>query len=396
MDSSNFSLTDPPLTESSDEILNYQIFEKLAEGSFGEVYKIKIFKNSSQFNAALKIIRSKSNMGINSYLELYVMKHIHSKFISSALNIAISIYGTINIIQEYAYSDAANLIKTKKYVLDDFNLKKWSWQIICAISHLHSKGILHCDIKARNILCFKSDEHRTKQTMLSNTNIKLTDFGLSVLIFNEIIGTKNYNCSYTVTHRPPEVFENKTFSYSADMWALGCTLYELAYGCLLFPAENTLYHINSFFENKLYEIKYTSSRSQFNELLFLLINPVPELRITIWQIINHPYFDSIRNRDDLPDNLFYPVFRFPLLTDKFNKIISQLNKYTRNIHTINYAIFLFNKSGIISLELALIIAQKILYGIIPDDFPKIDFTMLQHEINLCTSLKYDIYPNFFL
>ena len=120
-------------------------------------------------------------------------------YLSKSINITITDHGYINIIQPIANSDLWNYRQNNN--INNTILKKWFWQIICAVAHLHSNGILHGDIKAKNILLYPYIIKNIKYSY-----IKLTDFGLSVIILNSIIGINNYNY-YTTSHRAPEVFK---------------------------------------------------------------------------------------------------------------------------------------------------------------------------------------------
>ncbi len=94
--------------------------------------------------------------------------------------------------------------------------------------------VVHCDLKAANILTTK------------NGNIKLTDFGVSLNlrqmereIKSDIAGTPNWsestvNCIRSCLANPdpvaPEVIELKGASTASDIWSLACTVIELLTG----------------------------------------------------------------------------------------------------------------------------------------------------------------------
>jgi len=105
-------------------------------------------------------------------------------------------------------------------------------QIADALHYIHSKGIVHCDIKPENILLCKMP---TKQR--SKWSIKLLDFGLahaqtgSQSVGHSISGTPPYMAPETVRGQPP--------TPSSDIYSLGIVLYQLVTGRLPFRGHFT-------------------------------------------------------------------------------------------------------------------------------------------------------------
>ena len=82
---------------------------------------------------------------------------------------------------------------------------------------MHSKGVAHLDIKPENIV-IKDD----------GKNVRLIDFGLSRCC--EKFGTLK-GCVGTPSFMPPEMKNGQSWNgYKADVWALGCTIYEIVCG----------------------------------------------------------------------------------------------------------------------------------------------------------------------
>ena len=88
-------------------------------------------------------------------------------------------------------------------------------QMVIALEHLHSKDVLHRDIKAENVL------------MRENGYIVLADYGLSKMIEDydtavTFCGTKEYMA--------PEIYKRQPQDKAVDWWAVGILTFELLAG----------------------------------------------------------------------------------------------------------------------------------------------------------------------
>ena len=106
-----------------------------------------------------------------------------------------------------------------------------------AVDHIHSRRILHRDLKTGNVF-------------LTKTNVvKLGDFGIAKVLdstleqANTVVGTPYY--------MSPEVCENKPYDLKSDLWAMGCILYELCTLNHAFDASNLIDGITSLLSNPL-------------------------------------------------------------------------------------------------------------------------------------------------
>ena len=125
-----------------------------------------------------------------------------------------------------------NYVRRRK-TLDDATAGYILRELCLGVGYIHSRGIVHRDIKLENIL-------------LENTGqIKLCDFGVSTMV--PIDGTYLTECTGTPIYMAPEVVEcdakllrenndapkkkrNEGYRFSCDVWSLGVVLFALLYG----------------------------------------------------------------------------------------------------------------------------------------------------------------------
>ena len=147
-------------------------------------------------------------------------------------------------------------------------------QIAVALDHVHSKNILHRDLKSRNIFCTASGA------------LKLGDFGIARVLSSES------ECAHTAIGTPyylsPEICEDKPYGRKSDVWALGCILYELATLRHAFDGQSLPALVL-----KILRGKYPPIPAQYSPKLRALVDAMlkrrPQLRPSVAQILTMPY-----------------------------------------------------------------------------------------------------------
>lgn len=282
----------------------------LGQGAYGNVYLGKTHNGKDIAVKCCPLDRT----GVPNILETSIMASSNHPCINNSLDIQVG-DRKLYIISELAECDLSRKTRHNKqnYKPNLDELRRWCFSIASAVDYLHSQGIIHADIKASNILYY------------SDGSVKLSDFTLATL---KTRSDQTFNKNVcTCTHRPLECFLKKDWNESLDIWSLGCTFYEIAYGTLLFPYQGDADEkkqqgpwrkivnqktINCIIdwgtrENitndiKIFDIEFTpakfveqyfdQSMTKFNDLLMKMLQLNPNSRITIKEVLKHSFFDN--------------------------------------------------------------------------------------------------------
>ena len=204
--------------------IRLRIQETLGSGAFGVVYKV-------QDLATFNFYALKSILCLNaSALQNVVREAELLKQISHPNIIAILGTGQVNGTQGYLHM----LLLTEYCPGGNFNQRlpspstnqmnlKWMKQMAHAIAYLHSRNVVHRDLKPDNVL------------LTATENVKLGDFGLArqYIALTRTQLQNNYAPYYmqsevgTKYYMAPEVFSSRGYSAKADVFGLGVLLYAI-------------------------------------------------------------------------------------------------------------------------------------------------------------------------
>ena len=195
------------------------------------------------------------------------------------------------ILISMEYINGGNLFSfvKKRRKLSEKTAKYLFKQIILGIQHIHSHKIVHRDIKLENIL------------IDLNNNIKICDFGIGkILSYNRQL---LYDKCGTPMYMAPEILlssKNHGYEgYPVDIWSAGISLYIMLSGTLPFnlnnnesssideSSENNIELQYSIINNEPKHIEKISDEAR--DLLNGLLNKNPNKRLTIEQILKHPW-----------------------------------------------------------------------------------------------------------
>jgi serine/threonine protein kinase len=198
----------------------YEGFEKLGEGSTGVVYKVRARTDNKE--VAIKVMRMDDEEQLQIAQKEYdLLKHVNHPNIIRALDFFTFSMGAVLVLD---YFEGKKLAKTVREApdrhLQESTARHLCAQLLGAVSHLHSCGVIHRDIKADNIL-----------VSLDLTDLRLVDFNAA----KQLTESQALTMTGTVDYMPPEVLSGESPSQAGDIWAIGLCLYLMLSGRL--PSE---------------------------------------------------------------------------------------------------------------------------------------------------------------
>ena len=317
----------------------YTIIQFIDSGNFADCYAAIYSGNGSRY--ALKIMVSNScdpSIQSQASTECHIYDQIDSPP-SPDIEYIPHLYGYFEyqnhwiIVSELLGPNFLRLLKMRRYAGITFNLvQTMGRELGCALRLLHSHNFIHSDLKLENIVLTLDYHH-----------VRLIDLAGSIAV--EDARPRQY--LVTRFYRPPEIVLGYPSTTAVDIWSLACNMFEVLIGYPLFPGENEI-HLLGLIEKRLAPIPasfiesapkgsifydtagrlrnekewcqlYHKEVHQFEDnycmsamsdilrnslslnhkqkellidLLQKMLNPIPSERLTIHEVLEHPFFDA--------------------------------------------------------------------------------------------------------
>jgi len=196
---------------------SYSKIKDIGTGSYGKAVLVKNTENAKFVIKKINIAPLSSKEKKDAINEVQVLSTLRHPYIVQYMESFIE-DGVLCIVMDYCENgDLFNLIqKTRRAKLNfsENQIIRWFTQMALAIKYMHEHHVLHRDLKSQNLF-LKGPTGR----------LKIGDFGIAKVLDSTtalaktVIGSPYY--------MSPEICEHKPYSWSSDVWAMGCMLYEM-------------------------------------------------------------------------------------------------------------------------------------------------------------------------
>ena len=306
---------------------DYWMVRKLGSGGFGTVYLIKHKKSKKYFAA--------KQQPCHNYREkFYIKKEVSTlkklsnpdkRFVVQFVNYFEGDNQSMILTEFLEGDELFRRISATKYNLTETKCRSFARQILSAIEFIHSRGIVHLDLKPENIVLQENIKRKSSsfaglveenqpnlcsalaancssiasiatESLMNSEQLKIIDFGLA----RDMEGKNRIpiNLCGTIEYISPEVMRCSHASFASDMWSIGVIFYMMVTGGLSpfwagsqLRTQRLILHgqfANKGFDNKLFKDVPGSAIDCISRLL----NVNSQMRLTSSECLNHKWLTS--------------------------------------------------------------------------------------------------------
>ncbi|BAO37892.1 Cell cycle serine/threonine-protein kinase cdc5/MSD2 [Kluyveromyces marxianus] len=258
----------------------------LGEGGFARCFQMKDDKGkifAAKTVAKLSIKSEKTRRKLLSEIQIHKsMKHPNIVQFTDCFEDDTNVYILLEICPN---GSVMELLRQRKHLTEP-EVRFCMIQIIGAIRYMHSRRVIHRDLKLGNIFFDKDN------------NLKIGDFGLAAVLAND--KERKYTICGTPNYIAPEVLTGKHtgHSYEVDIWSIGVMLYALLFGKPPFQAKE----VETIYERiKCRDFSFPADKpvsSDAKNLISHILQLNPAARPSLYEIT-----DSVWFRNTFPPKL---------------------------------------------------------------------------------------------
>lgn len=262
----------------------YNHCDILGEGSYSKVKKA--YSKRLERDVAVKIISSeKSTTEVKTKFlprELEVIRSLRHDAIIKHYAV-FDLNTKVFIVMDLAKNgDLLDYIKKNDFVAEHL-AKNIFAKIMSGVAHLHSKGIVHRDLKCENILL---DE---------NMKPKISDFGFSRYVSQNAAGMDELCSTYcgSLAYAPIELVKGIPYDgYKSDIWSSGVILFVMVTGVMPFDDRNTKKLILQLKRGAHFHGIKQAITAKCKSVIQKILDPCPMTRPTATEVLKDHWFEQ--------------------------------------------------------------------------------------------------------
>ncbi|KAA6404333.1 MAG: putative MAP kinase kinase family domain protein [Streblomastix strix] len=201
---------------SHSKVSDFKKIKQLGKGSYGTTYLVERLEDGNCYcMKVIQISALSSKEQKESIDEACFLAQLNSEFIVQYYDSFID-GGMLYIVMEFADGGSLeDLIKDEKATgvpIEEDEVWRYFFEISIGLLHIHSKKMIHRDMKPGNVF------------LTSEKKVKIGDLGVAKLLITQEFAQTMVGTPYYLS---PELVAGKKYDARADVWALGCIVYEL-------------------------------------------------------------------------------------------------------------------------------------------------------------------------
>lgn len=256
---------------------NYEILEKLGEGIFGEVYRVKE-KATGDYYAAKFTPTSTNEEKALLKKEIDVVNNLHHKNILRLHDAYEDEDEMVTVHEFISGPEVFEKICEPGYQMTEEQVKKYMKDVCEAVRHMHDRNVIHLDLKPENLVL----QSKNPLNPGHEPKVKIVDFGLACKLDpHELCKISTSAADYAA----PEILEKDSVGFYTDMWAIGVLTYVLMSGQTPFSSQADTKAGNWSFDESIFSKVSPEGRDFIEKLLVRQ----KEKRMTAHECLEHPW-----------------------------------------------------------------------------------------------------------
>ncbi|XP_068213701.1 serine/threonine-protein kinase Sgk2-like [Palaemon carinicauda] len=272
---------------------DFEFLSVVGKGSFGRVMLARYREDNKIY--AVKVLNKRMIIRRNETAHVLSERSVLIKMLNHPylvqLHFAFTTPQKIFFVMDYVNGGELFFHLQKERIFAEPRARFYAAEICCALTYMHSKGIVYRDLKPENIL------------LDTEGHIVLTDFGLCKEGLQTNASKTGTFCG-TPEYLAPEILKKQQYSRSVDWWTLGAVLYEMMYGLPPFYSRDTPAMYDAIL-NKPLKLKHTVSHKA-RDILQGLLQKDPRDRLG----------SGIRDGEDVKSHEFFKVIDWNLVNKR--------------------------------------------------------------------------------